>query len=90
MSDCICKVCEPLYEYMAVCGLCGNKRCPRITYHGHACTKSNDTGQVGSSYGSVLCGESGCACIALNARYERESIELQGAFPDLFVNKKAE
>ena len=33
-----------------VCPRCGNKRCPRGTDHGLACTGSNDTGQRGSRY----------------------------------------
>lgn len=36
-----------------VCPDCGNKRCPRATYHGHDCNWSNDPGQSGSMYGVV-------------------------------------
>jgi hypothetical protein len=35
---------------MILCPTCGNKRCPHATDHRHACTGSNDTGQVGSAY----------------------------------------
>jgi Zn finger protein HypA/HybF involved in hydrogenase expression len=35
---------------MILCPLCGNKRCPRATYHGNTCTSSNAPGQPGSSY----------------------------------------
>lgn len=35
---------------MVVCPKCGNKRCPHGTYHGNACTDSNDPGQPGSRY----------------------------------------
>ncbi|WP_280357099.1 hypothetical protein [Nocardia otitidiscaviarum] len=34
-----------------VCPDCGNKRCPRATYHDHECTRSNEPGQEGSVYG---------------------------------------
>lgn len=37
--------------FMILCPDCGCKRCPKATYHDHACTKSNDTGQPGSVYG---------------------------------------
>jgi hypothetical protein len=33
-----------------VCPDCGNKRCPKATYHDNACTKSNEPGQPGSRY----------------------------------------
>jgi hypothetical protein len=35
---------------MALCDVCGNKRCPRATDHRFACTGSNDAGQTGSRY----------------------------------------
>lgn len=35
---------------MILCPECGNKRCPRATFHDHQCTGSNDPGQQGSSY----------------------------------------
>lgn len=35
---------------MIVCETCGSKRCPHGTYHGHACTDSNEPGQPGSRY----------------------------------------
>ncbi|WP_238840734.1 hypothetical protein [Prescottella equi] len=37
--------------FMILCESCGNKRCPRATYHGHACTGSNEPGQPLSVYG---------------------------------------
>ena len=37
-------------EAMIVCPKCGNKRCPKATHHGHACTGSNEPGQPGSRY----------------------------------------
>lgn len=40
-----------LQSFMILCPDCGCKRCPRATYHGHACTASNDPGQSGSRYG---------------------------------------
>lgn len=39
---------------MFLCPTCGNKRCPHATFHGNACTGSNDPGQPGSSYPLVL------------------------------------
>ena len=39
-----------LMRTMIVCPECGNKRCPRASYHGNACTGSNDPGQPGSFY----------------------------------------
>ncbi|QMU19339.1 hypothetical protein [Gordonia rubripertincta] len=43
---------------MILCRECGNKRCPKATYHGHACTHSNESGQQGSVYGGFLIDES--------------------------------
>ena len=37
--------------FMILCHTCGNKRCPRATYHGHDCTGSNEAGQPHSVYG---------------------------------------
>jgi hypothetical protein len=34
---------------MVVCLECGNKRCPKAESHDHACTGSNEVGQVGSA-----------------------------------------
>ena len=38
---------------MIVCPECGNKRCPRATWHEHACTGSNEYGQDGSRHGGL-------------------------------------
>jgi len=55
-----------------VCPDCGNKRCPKANDHQHACTGSNDAGQLGSAYGSAQefatsedphCKDGGKACI---------------------------
>lgn len=35
---------------MIVCSECGNKRCPKSTYHENECTGSNEPGQEGSRY----------------------------------------
>lgn len=40
-----------------VCETCGNKRCPRATYHDHECTRSNEPGQAGSMYGDFQLGD---------------------------------
>lgn len=37
-----------------VCSWCGNKRCPKASWHGYPCTASNEPGQEGSIYGPVL------------------------------------
>lgn len=34
-----------------VCPTCGNKRCPKATWHDNPCSGSNEPGQVGSVYG---------------------------------------
>lgn len=59
-KDC-CRVCEnkaladdPMAMFkrtFIVCHYCGNKRCPKASWHKHACTNSNESGQVGSYYG---------------------------------------
>lgn len=33
-----------------MCVECGNKRCPRATFHDNRCTASNESGQPGSEY----------------------------------------
>lgn len=38
--------------HFVVCPTCGNKRCPKASDHRHACTGSNEPGQVGSVYRS--------------------------------------
>lgn len=35
---------------MWLCSECGNKRCPKATWHENECTHSNAPGQPGSSY----------------------------------------
>lgn len=35
---------------LLVCPTCGNKRCPKATHHGNACTGSNEPGQTGSRF----------------------------------------
>jgi hypothetical protein len=42
---------ERLFRGMVLCVTCGNKRCPKATNHGNACTDSNEPGQEGSIYG---------------------------------------
>jgi hypothetical protein len=41
----------PFRTYMALCVVCGNKRCPHATNRAYACTNSNEPGQAGSAYG---------------------------------------
>ena len=38
------------FQIMALCPTCGNKRCPKATFHGRQCTGSNEPGQKGSDY----------------------------------------
>lgn len=38
---------------MIVCPDCGNKRCPRATWHENVCSGSNDPEQPGSRYGGL-------------------------------------
>ena len=40
-------------DRMLVCPECGNKRCPKATWHGELCTHSNKPGQEGSRYGII-------------------------------------
>ena len=55
-NRCWCHTCRPIdYRdvgsvYMRVCPECGNKRCPKASYHGNACTNSNEPNQTGSIY----------------------------------------
>ncbi len=37
-------------DRMICCRVCGNKRCPKATYHGNECNGSNEPGQPGSIY----------------------------------------
>lgn len=56
-GKCWCRTCRPLtMEDMrfVVCPECGNKRCPKATDHRHACTNSNEAGQIGSVYGIMV------------------------------------
>lgn len=46
---CLDKNGEDINHYV-LCPDCGNKRCPKATFHEHACTKSNEPGQPGSRY----------------------------------------
>ena len=56
---CTCRTCDPRPFRFVVCATCGNKRCPHATDHRHACTGSNEPGQPGSVYGTLLGGASG-------------------------------
>ena len=57
-ARCWCRSCRPMSMAdmrMILCPDCGCKRCPKATSHKHACTDSNDAGQIGSEYGRGLC-----------------------------------
>lgn len=38
------------HQWMVLCPICGNKRCPHANDHNNACTNSNEPGQPGSAY----------------------------------------
>ena len=88
-GDADCRLCEddqraagtidPLFSSFIICGDCGNKRCPRATYHGHACTRSNRPRQTGSNYGDVRCGAPDCRCIPAHA----EAVAMRREFEDV-------
>lgn len=40
---------------MITCPTCGNKRCPKATWHENECTNSNEPNQPGSSYQTCTC-----------------------------------
>lgn len=51
--NCGCYVCSSPAQRATtfiLCEVCGNKRCPHGTWHAHACTNSNKSGQPGSRY----------------------------------------
>lgn len=60
MAGCWCADCDEqvranmatpwLLSRMNLCPDCGNKRCPKATWHANACTGSNEPGQPGSNY----------------------------------------
>lgn len=43
--------------FMHLCPDCGNKRCPRASWHGNDCTGSNAFGQPGSDYSRATTGD---------------------------------
>lgn len=59
-GDCGCWTCvlehlreqdsSALFMPFIVCPRCGNKRCPKATFHENDCTDSNAPGQQGSRY----------------------------------------
>lgn len=47
---CWCRQCDetpPFRRSMILCPTCGNKRCPKASWHGYQCTGSNEPGQLG-------------------------------------------
>lgn len=56
LQDCWCVACHAMLggprDFYNLCPDCGNKRCPKATNHLHHCSGSNDSGQVGSTYGA--------------------------------------
>jgi hypothetical protein len=48
--DCVSPTWVQWESHMVLCPDCGNKRCPHATFHGNACTGSNDPDQSGSRY----------------------------------------
>jgi hypothetical protein len=54
--ECPCEHCNPpnpVRMRFTMCPVCGNKRCPKGTFHVHDCTGSNEVGQKGSSWEHV-------------------------------------
>lgn len=58
VDDCECMSCQlgrqpkdaiPMLS-MALCPVCGNKRCPKASNHQNECSGSNEPGQKGSFY----------------------------------------
>lgn len=47
-DECPCANCNPAAWWMILCPNCGNKRCPRASWHEYECTRSNEYGQVGT------------------------------------------
>lgn len=45
---------NPIGMPFIVCKVCGNKRCPKATDCSFDCTNSNDSGQLGSIYGTTI------------------------------------
>ena len=54
---------------MFLCPDCGNKRCPKATYHGEPCSGSNEPGQRGSRYPG---GDEGLPIVV--GTYERDDV----------------
>lgn len=55
-KKCGCLTCTPITldnMRIVVCPICGNKRCPKATYHDNECTGSNKLNQPGSIYGGM-------------------------------------
>lgn len=58
-NNCHCAVCfeyqlmvyqSTVFPIMHLCPDCGNKRCPKASYHGNDCSNSNVVNQLGSFY----------------------------------------
>lgn len=59
-GDCGCCTCvnkrliekdgHSMFTPFIVCPECGNKRCPKATFHEYECTGSNEPGQKGSRF----------------------------------------
>ena len=45
-----CWSCVPDFQFMMLCVICGNKRCPHANNHENDCTSSNEPRQKGSAY----------------------------------------
>jgi hypothetical protein len=82
---CDCRICWPESQGFVLCPSCGCKRCPKATYHRHACTSSNDSGQVGSVYGETRCGDGRCKCVKFAAEQEAEAEEFRREFPNFGI-----
>lgn len=71
--DCQCRTCRPVTMNdirFVVCPECGNKRCPHANDHNNACTGSNEPGQIGSAYPTVIRDEMKMGARLTNHRFK--------------------
>lgn len=84
VPQCGCRVClnarDETTNFYILCPDCGCKRCPKATNHQHGCTLSNDSGQVGSSYGLPCPLE---CCTEYNASIARQKARFIAEYPGL-------
>lgn len=85
LPDCWCEACRPnTFEdmRMILCQSCGNKRCPHATNHLNACTGSNEPGQRGSSWESVIPRSSAPPAVQRHGHVAPHSIDATASLVD--------